>query len=67
MPSRNRWWKLLGLSTVLGVAASGAVAARSVRPQVAYSPNAVTERLRARYREAKAVADEASAGVDGSE
>jgi hypothetical protein len=43
-----RWWKLLGLASVVGVAATGVVIARSERQRRAYTPEEVRERLHAR-------------------
>lgn len=47
-----RWWKVLGLAGLVGVAASGAVLARAERRRRAYSPEEVRERLHARLAEA---------------
>jgi hypothetical protein len=44
-----RWWKLLGLAGVVGVAASGAVVVRSARQRAAYTPEQVRDRLHARH------------------
>ena len=46
-----RWWKVLGLAGVAGVAASGAVVVRSERRRRAYTPDEVHARLRAREQE----------------
>jgi hypothetical protein len=43
-----RWWKLVGLASVVGVAASGAVVARAERRRRAYTPDEVRDRLHAR-------------------
>jgi hypothetical protein len=43
-----RWWKVLGLAGVVGVAASGAVVARAERRRRAYTPEEVRDRLHAR-------------------
>jgi hypothetical protein len=43
-----RWWKVLGLAGVAGVAATGVVIVRSERKRRAYTPNQVRERLHAR-------------------
>lgn len=45
----NRWWKALGLAGVLGIAATGAVVARSERTRRAYTPDQIRDRLQARY------------------
>ncbi|WP_199439688.1 hypothetical protein [Umezawaea beigongshangensis] len=49
-----RWWKLLGLAGFVGVAATGAVVARSERQRRAYTPDEVRSRLHARVAEATA-------------
>ena len=41
-------WKLLGLAGLAGVAASGAVVARSERRRRAYTPDEIRARLRER-------------------
>jgi hypothetical protein len=46
-----RWWKVLGLAGVVGVAATGAVVARAERRRRAYTPDEVRERLHARHAE----------------
>jgi len=46
-----RWWKILGLAGIAGVAATGAVVARSERRRRAYTPEQVRERLHARAAE----------------
>ena len=43
-----RWWKLLGLAGVAGVAATGVVIARAERKRRAYTPDEIRERLHAR-------------------
>ena len=47
-----RWWKILGLAGIAGVAATGAVIARSERRRRAYTPEEIRERLHARLAEA---------------
>jgi hypothetical protein len=47
-----RWWKLLGLAGVVGVAATGVMIARSERRRRAYTPDEIRARLRARLAEA---------------
>jgi hypothetical protein len=47
-----RWWKILGLAGIAGVAATGAVIARSERRRRAYTPEQIRERLHARAAEA---------------
>jgi hypothetical protein len=51
-----RWWKVLGLAGIAGVAASGVVVARSERRRRAYTPEQVRERLHARAAETPAAA-----------
>ncbi|HXV93194.1 MAG TPA: hypothetical protein VD813_07855 [Pseudonocardia sp.] len=43
-----RWWKVLGLAGLAGVAATGVVAARAERRRRAYTPEEVRARLRER-------------------
>lgn len=43
-----RWWKVLGLASFVGVAASGVVLARAERRRRAYTPEEIRERLHAR-------------------
>jgi hypothetical protein len=45
-------WKLLGLASVAGVAASGAVVARKTRIQSDYEPDEIRDRLRNRLADA---------------
>ena len=47
-----RWWKWLGLASFVGVAATGAVIARSQRQRRAYAPEEIRARLHARLEEA---------------
>ncbi|MGQ0574576.1 MAG: hypothetical protein ACT4RN_10285 [Pseudonocardia sp.] len=44
----GRWWKLLGLAGLAGVAARGVVVARGARRRRAYTPDAVRARLHER-------------------
>ncbi len=67
MPSLNRWWKLLGLAAVAGVAATGAVIDRQTRTSTAYAPSEITAHLRRRFQEARERAADSAAGLDGSE
>ena len=48
-----RWWKVLGLAGLVGVAATGAVVARAQRQRAAYTPEQVRTRLRERLAEAE--------------
>ncbi|XVS66628.1 hypothetical protein ACQPYE_11365 [Actinosynnema sp. CA-299493] len=57
-----RWWKLLGLAGVAGVAATGVVVARAERKRRAYTPDEVRARLHARVDQAE---DQAEGQVEG--
>jgi len=46
-----RWWKLLGLAGLVGVAATGVVIARAERQRRAYTPEEIRTRLHARLTE----------------
>lgn len=51
-PRRHgRLWKALGLATLAGVAAGGAVVARQERQRRSYTPEQIRDRLQARYDE----------------
>jgi hypothetical protein len=43
-----RWWKILGVAGVAGVAATGVVIVQAERKRRAYTPDQVRERLHAR-------------------
>ncbi|MET7337281.1 hypothetical protein [Nonomuraea sp. NPDC005650] len=45
---RMRWWKMLGLAGIMGVAATGVVIARAERRRRAYTPEEIRVRLRER-------------------
>jgi len=47
-----RWWKVVGLAGLVGVAATGAVVARSERRRRTYTPDEIRARLHARLAEA---------------
>ncbi|WP_200212836.1 MULTISPECIES: hypothetical protein [Micromonospora] len=47
-----RWWKVLGLAGLAGVAASGVVIARAERRRRAYTPEEIRDRLRERHAKA---------------
>lgn len=47
-----RWWKVLGVASFVGVAATGVVIARAERQRRAYTPEEIRDRLRARLAEA---------------
>lgn len=52
-----RWWKLLGLAGLVGVAATGVMIARDERHRRAYTPDEIRERLHARLADAPPQAD----------
>ena len=52
-----RWWKLLGLAGMVGVAATGVVVTRAARQRKAYTPDEVRARLLARHAEAESRSD----------
>ncbi|HTF50331.1 MAG TPA: hypothetical protein VK735_23070 [Pseudonocardia sp.] len=43
-----RWWKVVGLAGLAGVAATGVVLARSERQRRAYTPEEIRDRLHER-------------------
>jgi hypothetical protein len=50
-----RWWKLLGLAGLAGVAATGVVVARDERRRRAYTPDEIRDRLHTRLAETSQV------------
>ena len=44
-----KWWKVLGLAGVVGVAATGVVVARAERRRRAYTPEEIRDKLRQRH------------------
>ncbi|WFF04485.1 hypothetical protein [Micromonospora sp. WMMD964] len=52
MAQRMRWWKVLGLAGLAGVAASGVVVARAERRRRAYTPEEIRQRLLERHAQA---------------
>jgi hypothetical protein len=46
-----RWWKVLGLASFVGVAATGVVIVRAERRRRAYPPEEIRARLRTRVAE----------------
>ena len=48
-----KWWKVLGVAGVVGVAATGAVIARDQRRRSSYTPDEVRARLQQRVEEAR--------------
>jgi hypothetical protein len=59
---RMRWWKVLGVAGIVGVAATGVVIARAERRRRAYTPEEIRDRLRERVEEAA----EPARGVTGA-
>jgi hypothetical protein len=57
-----RWWKVVGLAGLAGVAASGVVLARAERQRRAYTPDEIRARLHARAAEAEAEAADGRSG-----
>jgi hypothetical protein len=57
-----RWWKVLGVAGIVGVAATGVAMARAERRRRAYTPDEVRDRLRARLDEAEQAGDEPATG-----
>ena len=55
-------WKLLGLASAAGVAATGAVVARKTRIQSDYEPDEIRDKLRSRVNEAGQGGDGAAPG-----
>jgi hypothetical protein len=49
---RVRWWKVLGVAGIAGVAATGVVIIRSERKRRAYTPDQIRTRLHERVGEA---------------
>jgi hypothetical protein len=48
-----RWWKVLGVAGLVGVAATGAVVARDQRRRSSYTPDEIRARLQSRLDEAQ--------------
>ena len=63
-PRGRQWLKFLGIAGAVGVAATGALAARGERRRRAYTPDEIRERLHQRYARVQAARDRAAA--DGS-
>lgn len=57
-----RWWKLLGLAGVVGVAATGVVTVRAQRQRQAYTPDQIRARLLARHAAAEGESASPSGG-----
>jgi hypothetical protein len=49
-----RWWKLVGLAGVAGVAATGVVLVRAERRRRSYTPDEIRARLHERHAQADA-------------
>jgi hypothetical protein len=49
-----RWWKLVGLAGIVGMAATGVVVTRAARQRKAFTPDEVRARLLARHQQAQA-------------
>jgi len=60
----RKWWKIIGLASFIGVAATGAVLVRAERRRRAYTPEEIRERLRARHAEAVAAQESAENAQD---
>jgi hypothetical protein len=52
-----RWWKVVGLAGLAGVAATGVVVARAERQRRAYTPDEIRSRLHGRAAEIAAETD----------
>ncbi|MDR8413652.1 hypothetical protein MTP10_33565 [Nonomuraea sp. 3-1Str] len=50
-----RWWKILGLAGVAGVAATGVAITRAERRRRAYTPEEIRRRLRERIEKGEPV------------
>ncbi|WP_238012726.1 hypothetical protein KZZ52_21385 [Dactylosporangium sp. AC04546] len=46
---KAKWWKVLGLAGVVGVAATGALVVRAERRRRAYTPEEIRARLQERH------------------
>ncbi|GAA0743982.1 hypothetical protein GCM10010199_71780 [Dactylosporangium roseum] len=57
-----KWWKVVGLAGVVGVAATGVMVARAERRRRAYTPEEIRDRLRERHALARAAAEGAPQG-----
>jgi hypothetical protein len=60
----GRTWKILGLASFAGVAATGVVIVRAERRRRAYTPDEIRARLHERLAETVAEAAEDSAGQE---
>jgi hypothetical protein len=57
-----RWWKVVGLAGVAGVAATGVAIARSERQRRSYTPEEVRSKLHERLAEAGTASDTSAEG-----
>ena len=48
-----KWWKILGLAGIAGVAGTGVLIARDERTRQAYTPDEIRSRLHARLEQAQ--------------
>jgi len=55
-----RWWKVVGLAGLAGVAATGVVTARAERRRRSYTPEEIRSRLHERVEQARADSAEAN-------
>jgi hypothetical protein len=60
-----KWWKVVGLAGMAGVAATGVIIARSERRRRAYTPEEVRSRLQERFAEVSAESAADAARVAG--
>jgi hypothetical protein len=58
-----RWWQVVGLAGLAGVAATGVVTARAERRRRSYTPEEIRSRLHERVEQARADADDAAAAA----
>ncbi len=65
MANANRWWKVLGVASVVGVVATGALVARDERQRRAYTPDEVRDRLRERLEGSEGEPPAADSGFPG--
>ncbi len=62
-----RWWKVVGLAGLAGVAATGVVVTRAERRRRAYTPDEVRRRLHQRVSESAGSPDGASDDISVAE
>ena len=63
----GRTWKILGLASFAGVAATGVVVVRAERRRRAYTPDEIRARLHQRLEEAEAADETGAAGAAGDQ